>query len=277
MRTAVDPEAGLESVAPVVQYWDSEEVPADVAELLATFRDGDPSMTHLLFNERTAEELIDEHLTARELAAFRSCAVPAMQADYFRYCAVYALGGVYVDADFGFRRSLRPLLDAEGQLFERPPLGPVLPDVFAFRSPGHPLLALTIEVATRNIERRLSDNVALTTGPAIFTSLRQLQRSDSVEALRPLRELIRPEWRADLDACWEELVDSILGAVAERGPIDAVFEGVRVSPRAEMLTWVERQEAELPYKRGEDHWPNWGRSIFRQPDDGPPPGDSRSR
>lgn len=73
---------------PLVQYWHSPKIPSDVAELMQSFHDHNLDMEHLNFS------------------AFRSCAVPAMQADYFRYCAALALGGICVDADF---RCLQPL------------------------------------------------------------------------------------------------------------------------------------------------------------------------
>src|SRR5690348_1645791 len=87
-------------VLPIIQYWHSEQVPEQIAELTATFRDLNPALPHLVFSEAKAEEFIAEHFEAREVAAFRSCAVPAMQADYFRYCAALALGGIYSDVSF---------------------------------------------------------------------------------------------------------------------------------------------------------------------------------
>ncbi|HSN78450.1 MAG TPA: DNA topoisomerase, partial [Anaerolineae bacterium] len=44
------------------------------------------------------------------------CAIPAMQADYFRYCAALADGGVWADVDLRCQRALRP-----EQHFTQPP------------------------------------------------------------------------------------------------------------------------------------------------------------
>lgn len=249
---------------PIIQYWDEDEPPAEVAALIATFAPDRTGMPHLIFNRRTAEEFLAERFGARHVEAFRSCAVPAMQSDYFRYCAVHALGGVYIDADFFFRRDLRPLLTAGGQLFEQPPRGPVLNNLFAFQ-PQHPFLALTVEAATRNVEGRVSNNVALATGPAIFTGLLQLSHGRPAETLR---ELVRPAWRRDVDACREQLVESLDGAVAVCGPVETALEGVQISTRAEMLTWVDRSKADLPYKQGDRYWANWKGSIFCSPERG---------
>lgn len=244
----------------IIQYWHSEEIPSYIGERVETFREHNPDMRHLVFSERTAGELIAERFGERHAKAFRACAVPAMQADYFRYCGVHALGGVYADADFASARPLRPLLsDGEGQLFEQPS-GPVLNGLFAFRAPGHPFLAMAVEVATTNIENQLSNSVALTTGPAIFSGLLQLHRSESLESLR---ESAGPRWRPIIESCWEPLVDAFSRALQDHGPVAKALQGVHVSTRAQMLTWVKRPETELPYKSADDYWANWTGSIFR--------------
>lgn len=248
---------------PIIQYWHSAEVPDYIAALIATFRERNPSMRHLVFSERTADSFIAERHGERHVRAFRACAVPAMQADYLRYCAVYTYGGIYADVDFGCIRTLHPLLDLEGHLFQEPAEGPALNGLFAFRSPGHPLLAMAIEIATRNIEARISESITLTTGPGIFTGLAQLHRNSSLEALR---DSVGPNWKPRVEACWEPLADSFTKAIDKHGPLAKAFEGVRISTRTEMLTWVERNGTELPYKQSGLHWVNWqerGETIFR--------------
>src|SRR5262245_47838054 len=144
---------------PLVQYWHSESIPGYIEDLLATFRDHNPSMRHMVFNEGTATEFIARHYGERELRAFHACAVPAMQADYFRYCAVHVLGGTYVDVDFRCERPLDGLaeFDGMGQLFEREH-GGIVNGIFIFTSPRHPVLSLALEIATANIEQRVSQN-----------------------------------------------------------------------------------------------------------------------
>lgn len=244
----------------IVQYWHSENPPPYIVERVTGFRECDREMAHRLFSEATAAELIAERFGDRHAEAFAACAIPAMQADYFRYCAVHALGGVYVDADYRFKRSLRGLLDSEGRIFERPPSGPVLNGLFAFRSPGHPFLAMAIEVATFNIENRICDSVPLMTGPAIFTALLHLLRGGRLESLR---ESAGPRVRPHLETCWDPLCESFTRAVAKHSAGAEPLAGVRVCSRTEMLTWVQRPETELPYKHGDDYWGNWQGTIFR--------------
>jgi hypothetical protein len=262
----------VKSGPPIIQYWDSEEVPDYVAATVASFAELNPDLTHRLFDRREAGGLIAERFGARHAAAFAACAVPAMQADYFRYCAAFALGGVYVDVDFSCRASLRPLLDdaATGTLFGRAelpspwrtpafewrePVGAyrvVMNSLFAFPSPGHPLLELAIEIATANIEGRVAEDVALVTGPAIFTSLYQLNELDSFDAFVAYLRGSAMEASARL----------LCETVGEHARVQRAFEGVRVLAEEETGRWVAASEAPLPYKATERHWTNVTSSIY---------------
>jgi hypothetical protein len=237
---------------PIIQYWHDEDIPSYIQELLGTVQAQNPNRRRLLFNEQTADELIAEHFGERELDAFRSCAVPAMQADYFRYCAVSALGGIYLDADFGCYRSLDSLLKTEGRLFKHPN-GPVVNGFFGFRSAGHPLLAMTVEIATSSIEARWTNNVGFVTGPLIFSGLDHLRHAGSFDRLRGT---LGEEWGPALDVAKK--------AVEIHGPIEKAFDGVCVSSRATMESWIRvPDQHELLYKQGGTYWSNWKGSIYR--------------
>ena len=259
--------------APIVQYWHSEKTPDEIAELLSTFSARNSDLRHLVFNEASAEEFIEERFTPREVAAFRACAVPAMQADYLRYCAVLALGGVYADADSRCIAPLSSLLDAAegGILFgwpELPPLfrtplyewreraGPyrAIPNsIFAFKSPGHPLLELVLEIATTNVENRIAENVALTTGPGIFTSLYLLREMGSLEAYVDFVE----------GGVFEQSASVLCDVIRNYACIDRSFEGVRIPPMATAERWIMPPKTRPAYKDTDAYWINAKSSIFR--------------
>lgn len=242
----------------LVQYWHQEDPPGQILQLMKTFRERNPDMRHVLFDERTAAEFIEKGYGERYAEAFRSCAVPAMQSDYLRFCAVHALGGIYADANFECLRSLRPLLEPGGQLFEQRD-GPVLAGLFAFRSSRHPLLAICIEVATRHIEIRLSEISGLMGGPAILTALTHLHRHGSLNRLRGRG---RPGWEADVDVCLNEMENrSLREATATHGSLERAFEGVRISGRSEMLTLAKKPPRE--FESPEGSWAEWEEPAFR--------------
>jgi hypothetical protein len=243
-----------------------------VAQLCDSFRRHNPDFDHRIYSERDAEVLIERHFGQRELAAFRACTVPAMQADYFRYCAVQKLGGVYADADFECLRPLRPLLDRPGggEVFfgpGAPPLnGRPSPRIwngfFAFREPGHPLLGLAVEIATANIESRLAERawpggantrakvvigIALSVGPGVFTTMHMIWKQGSFDAFRSLVE----------GMAIERFAESYCEVIGDYGRIIEAFEGVRVSSSDALLGWVDHPEVVLRYKQTEACWHNW--------------------
>lgn len=241
---------------PIIQYWHEDEAPDYIASLLATFAEFNPERPQLVFSERSAAAFIAEHLGSRRVRAFQACAVPAMQADYFRYCATLVLGGIYCDADFRCIASIGPVipLAGEGHLFKRDGEGgAVVNGFFAFGSPGHRFLELVLDVVTTNIERRSADSVYAVTGPLVFTNLYRLHRLGSFEALveqmakRPSAPYAR----------------SLCKAIGDYERVDRAFEGIKVSS-AESNSWIRAPEGPLPYKETDSHWTNVKQSIFRE-------------
>lgn len=80
------------------QFWNREHAPDEV-ELLMESWAKDPEFDYHRFNKETADVFIEANFDRRTIEAYRKCGVPAMQADFFRYCALYVHGGAYVDAD----------------------------------------------------------------------------------------------------------------------------------------------------------------------------------
>lgn len=244
---------------PIIQYWHREEIPDDITGTIASFRNHNRDLPHMLFNEVTADRFIEEHLTNRELAAFRACAVPAMQSDYFRYCAVLVLGGIYADTDLFCTRPLQSLIEpgVEGLLFkpiEKP--APANNNFFLFTVPGHPMLRLAIDVSTDNIERRIADKISWVTGPWVIRTLWLVREAGSFDAARrhlPGRRLQR-------------MVGSVVRAAGTHRQVVQAFENVRIVPRSHTAKWFSRPPYILRYKQGVTHWPNWqnrGNGIYR--------------
>jgi mannosyltransferase OCH1-like enzyme len=247
------------SKLPIVQYWHSEDVPAEVAALTATFRDHNPKLRHLVFNETEAEEFIAGHFTDREVSAFRACAVPAMQADYFRYCAILTLGGVYSDVSFHCLRPLRPLIETidGGLLFrQQRPRQVVINGFFVFTAPGHPLLRLALDVATANVEQRAAAAVNLVTGPWIFSGLAEIYRLGSLDPSR----LQAP------NNTIKRLAGFMFEVIEDYARVSAAFERVRIESLSMAADWIGAPKAQLRYKQSDTRWIDWPRKrgeIFR--------------
>ena len=184
------------------QFWDTKEIPREIEQLMHTW-DAVPGFDHRIYDTAMAESYIAAHIGSRAHTAFLKCAVPAMQADFFRYCALYQEGGVYIDADTERTGDLAGFIADEkrGELMKRQ--NRVANDFLFFRTPGDPLLNKVIERAILNIEDRISNNVWLVTGPGIMTHMYgdDAQRSsfDAMTFLdvRDVRKVVR--FRNDLE------------------------------------------------------------------------------
>jgi Glycosyltransferase sugar-binding region containing DXD motif len=240
---------------PIVQYWHDGAPPAEIEALIATFRELNPGLAHRVFEKERAEELIAAHFSERELAAFRACAVPAMQADYLRYCAVLVHSGIYADADFRCLRSLDPLLSVAGGTAFESPNGHVDNGFFAFATPRHPFLRLALDVATNNIEQRVAETVNMVTGPWVFSSLRALHELGSLK-LANERAAGTP---------LERFARSVTEAIGDYERLIEAFADVRIEPSEAAEDWISKPDIPPAYKDTDLHWTRWSRrreSIF---------------
>lgn len=257
---------------PITQYWHDGRPPDEVATLIESFRRQNSDMHHMLFSEGSGAEFIARHFTSQEVLAFRACRVPAMQADYLRYCAVLHHGGVYADADlrcigplsslskkskggilFGLAQLPRPWRVQRFEWRERvDPFRIILNGIFAFPA-GHPLLELSVKVATANVENRIAEDVSLVTGPGVFTCLYLLHKLGSFDAFQSYAQGGVIEISAPL----------LCEVVGDYRRIEQAFAGVRLAPVAESRAWAKPPQRPLAYKEGSLHWVNFRSSIFR--------------
>src|SRR5665213_1522838 len=136
------------------QYWDAREPPAEVAEWIEGFRTMNPDLKHRLYDRGSASWFIKKHLGEQERRAFDACAVPAMQADYFRLCAMVAKGGVWFDADCIAVRPLSTLIERVPSLLLVILDGGIINSTLIARARGNPFLSLCLKLSTRVIEER---------------------------------------------------------------------------------------------------------------------------
>jgi mannosyltransferase OCH1-like enzyme len=156
----------------LVQFWDTPQAPFEVEILMQSWQQ-DPSFEYNRFSKETADVFIEAHFDASVLSAYRSCALPAMQADFFSYCFLYHHGGLYVDADFWNKSGVPAFLEnsARGLILLQTGRNVLANNFLFFRKPRDPLLKTVIAKAVWNISARISNNVSDVTGPAILSGL----------------------------------------------------------------------------------------------------------
>ncbi len=163
---------------PLVQYWDKEDPPPDVAEVMESWPAQHAGLRLLRFHRATARAYLAEHHGEQGAAAFDACPHPAVEADLLRYAVLAREGGLWADADDRCRASWLPLMAM------LPPRGlfvsfsDELP-YYAYNAPllarpGNPILVRALDFAMRALLRqkpgaRLA--VWAATGPGLLTRL----------------------------------------------------------------------------------------------------------
>jgi hypothetical protein len=166
----------------VFQYWDKDP-PPQVVSWMQTWKQVKPEFELCVYNDESAAELIAQHIGSDAAAAYRSCAPPAMRADLFRYCALFAYGGVYVDACSIYTGRL-------GNLYRKCGRGLLLHRVsgetaqllingfLIVKEREDPLMRNVISQALENIRTRRSQSVWDVTGAGILRRTYRAQAND---------------------------------------------------------------------------------------------------
>ena len=238
------------------QYWDQPQPPEEVAGWIAGFAAMNPDYEHQLFDEVRAGRFIAEHFGQREAEAFAACAMPAMQADYFRICALIIFGGLYVDADNQCRRPLATLLDPVPKAMMLTWTGIIATGFIMFRRPKSPFLKACLSLATDNIEHRRFTSAMTSTGPGIFNAVWAVLDPDALEKVRPaLDSFAFPNWR------FMELFDIAHRLVEPCDDLRQDFAALTLRHTLEVLDWIGSDTPR--YKETDRHWMNWSGDIYR--------------
>ena len=236
----------------VFQYWDTGEPPEDVAACIQSVRDLNPRFDHWFFDHARAARFIGDFVGHREAAAFASLAIPAMQADYFRLCALTAKGGWWIDADDLCRQPIRTLLrenpaaGAYASMRDNLLTNPVL---FA-RTPGNPFFSACLELATRRIEARTEGRATDVTGGLVLNLV--WAAADAEGAHEDPHRARDPAFETTEEA----------RAVVSRHP--GIETALSVLERRHQL-WTEQAligVRELSYKSTSRDWRHWPSEVY---------------
>jgi mannosyltransferase OCH1-like enzyme len=198
----------------IFQFWNSPVPPEEVSVLLQTWN-AEPGCSQQLYDYDSARALIKENFEISTLISFDSCAVPAMQADFFRYCILYLKSGLYLDADTRSLAKMQELLSLASQrgiLMDR--RGNIANDFMFFSQMQDPLLEKVIRVAESNIKLQVSQNVWEVTGPGIMTKIFNSEQSKflfneiSIIPVNKIKDYIDFQWEMaykNTDSDWRNL------------------------------------------------------------------------
>lgn len=136
----------------IFQTFEARLVPARMYSATASWRDRNPEYEYVFHDDDTQRAFIDEHFGSELVRCYERLPRGAFQADLWRYCALYAYGGVYADIDTICTRSLGKLLQANDEfVVAHDKHKTCLFNAFICCSTKHPFLEAALDYAQREI------------------------------------------------------------------------------------------------------------------------------
>ena len=163
--------AGVETAIPlqVVQYWDVSAIPDGVRSLMQSWPHANPSCRHRVFDRAQAATFLERHGPPLARQAFQAALSPVLQSNLFSLALLLAEGGIYAAAADRCRHSLAPLLgDGVNLVLHQEQIGSI-GNNFIAAAPGHPLLAMALEMAATNVLEQQASNSWFLSGPGVLS------------------------------------------------------------------------------------------------------------
>jgi len=158
----------------IYMYWHTPDMPPRMKDSIDFTIRNSPGFTVHVFNEETARGYIKDNYDDSIVKAYDSLIPNAYKSDFFRYCILYKLGGIYLDIKLqpanNFKFDL--LVDKEYFVFDNPIFylnGVGLTNGLICVKPANPIMLECIQRIVNNIKTRNKGfNALYPTGPALL-------------------------------------------------------------------------------------------------------------
>ena len=175
-----EPDAAPPSASPLiprtlVQFWDNPAVPADVLEVIETWRRDLGRYSHSLYSKAAARAFLVQHCDPTYVEAYDETPHIAGKADLFRLAWLFHNGGIYVDADERRLADIGFLFPPDAGLVLNWSAGPppCVNNWFIGARAGHKLLAYQMDLAVQQVAFARTHHRPLSawtvTGPGVVT------------------------------------------------------------------------------------------------------------
>jgi tetratricopeptide (TPR) repeat protein len=166
---AAPPLAGPPIPRRILQFWDEPEPPADIVELMESWRLAHADFAYVRFDDRDAQAFLIGRGLLDVLIAYQRAREPAQKADIIRLAYLATEGGFYVDADDRCLSPIASFAPAEANFIAYQEDYGTLGNNFLGAAPGHPVFRLALRLATDSLNRGDADFLWLSTGPGLLT------------------------------------------------------------------------------------------------------------
>ena len=149
------PEPAVERAIPqrIIQTWKTRELSPRMREIAQSWELRNRAYVYRLYDDAECRRFVEVQFGPRVLAAYDAIEAGAFRADLWRYCALYAHGGVYADLDTLCVGAIDAVLD--------PGAGLVVPvdldsrnlfNAFIGAAPRHPVMLACVERIVAKVE-----------------------------------------------------------------------------------------------------------------------------
>ena len=137
----------------IAQYWNTPELPDELVRLRATWQEHNPESACRLFDDAAARSFLERDYAPEVLRAYERAREPAKKADLFRLAYLFAEGGYWVDADDRCGAPLATVVPPHARLALFQEEYGTVGNNFIGVVPGHPVIALALDLAVEAIGR----------------------------------------------------------------------------------------------------------------------------
>lgn len=101
----------------IYQTWPTRDVPHDMYEVMMENIKKNPCFNYFLYNDEDCSDFIKNNFDDEVLNAYNKFVPGTYKADLWRYCILYAYGGVYLDAKFKIVGDLMDILETYNEFY----------------------------------------------------------------------------------------------------------------------------------------------------------------
>jgi tetratricopeptide (TPR) repeat protein len=153
----------------ITRFWNDPEPPSEVAQLMASWNECEPSFRIETFNDSTALNYLRARCAPQIADAFGRAGEPAQRADLFRLARIHNEGGYFIDADDRARGGLSAHVPPRATFFAHQEDPGSIGNNVLGATPHHPVIQRALNEAAAAILRGDRDIIWLTTGPGLLT------------------------------------------------------------------------------------------------------------
>jgi mannosyltransferase OCH1-like enzyme len=151
--------------------WQTKNLPPKMAESVKKLKGENPEFEYYLYDDIDRRNFIVKNFETNVVTAYDALIPGAYQADLWRYCILYKLGGIYLDIKFytvnGFK--LLSLTDKEYFIRDIEPSGSGVINGLIVSKPGNQKLLNCINEIVNNVKNKYYGNSPLEpTGPLLL-------------------------------------------------------------------------------------------------------------